>query len=274
MSEKKYANDAYIWQFLKGKGLNDFAVAGIMANLYAESAFIPTNLQNSYEKKFGLNDAQYTAAVDNGTYTNFDVDRGGYGLAQWTNAARKRNLLAFAKSQGKSIGDLQMQLDFLWKEMQEYTTMMPVLWNAKSILEAAAIFMLKFERPANQTKENQERRGRLGQPFYDKFAGKVVDPGTIPESPQVNPGATQVSSYRYNKAMNYNDFVVALNANQLNIRSGPSKSCSRNGELKGKGTTVKIATSVEEIETGTNWGLIAEGEKAGNWIDLSFTQAG
>jgi hypothetical protein len=158
--------------------------------------------------------------------------------------------------------------------MQEYGSMMPVLWNARSIFEAASIFMLKFERPANQTKENQERRGRLGQPFYDKFAGQVVDPGTIPESPHVNPETSKVSSYRYNKGMNYSDSIVALNASQLNVRSGPSKSYSRNGELRGKGTIVKIATSVEEIETGTNWGLIAEGEKAGNWIDLSFTQAG
>ena len=37
-------NDKTIWNFLKGKGLNDFAIAGIMGNIYAESGFKPTNL--------------------------------------------------------------------------------------------------------------------------------------------------------------------------------------------------------------------------------------
>lgn len=42
-----------IWSFFKGKGLNDFAIAGIMGNLNAESALKPTNLQNSYQSKLG-----------------------------------------------------------------------------------------------------------------------------------------------------------------------------------------------------------------------------
>lgn len=269
------ANDAYIWKFLKSKGLNDYATAGIMANLYAESAFIPNNLQNTYEKKFGLTDSQYTAAVDAGTYTAFETDRGGYGLAQWTNSGRKKNLLAFAKSKGTSIGDLQMQLDFLWLEMQDYTTMMPVLWNAKSIFEAASIFMLKFERPANVSQANQERRAKLGQPYYDKYAGKDMSdvPGPTPVVP-VPPVVVSTKQYRYNHEVDYNNAKVSLNASQLNIRLGPSKGYSRNGEFVGKGKEINIAVAVEEVDTRTLWGMIADGEKAGNWIDLSFTQAG
>ncbi|MBQ7478135.1 MAG: hypothetical protein IJT01_04445 [Selenomonadaceae bacterium] len=34
-----------IWKFLKDKGLNDFAVAGVMGNLYAESGLSPINLE-------------------------------------------------------------------------------------------------------------------------------------------------------------------------------------------------------------------------------------
>jgi hypothetical protein len=79
-----------------------------MGNLFAESCFIPTNLQNTYEKKLGFTDATYTKAVDNGTYSNFIKDGAGYGIAQWTFWSRKQNLLNFAKSQQKSIGDLNM----------------------------------------------------------------------------------------------------------------------------------------------------------------------
>ena len=69
-----------------------------MGNLEAESAMTPTNLQNSYESKLGMNDAEYTASVDAGVYTNFATDAAGYGLAQWTWNTRKQALLNHCKS--------------------------------------------------------------------------------------------------------------------------------------------------------------------------------
>ena len=82
-------NEERIWNFLKGKGLSDHGVAGLMGNLYAESALNPHNLQNTYEKKLGYTDDAYTAAVDSGDYANFVRDSAGYGLAQWTYWSRK-----------------------------------------------------------------------------------------------------------------------------------------------------------------------------------------
>ena len=87
MSEK------IIWDFLKKQGLNDYGTAGLMGNLYAESALNSNNLQNTYSKKFNLSDEEYTQQVDNGKYTNFVKDSAGYGLAQWTFWSRKQNLL-------------------------------------------------------------------------------------------------------------------------------------------------------------------------------------
>ena len=58
------ANDKTIWEFLKSQGLNDYGAAGLMGNLYAESGLSPTNLQNTYNNKFGMTDDEYTAAVD------------------------------------------------------------------------------------------------------------------------------------------------------------------------------------------------------------------
>lgn len=83
------ANDKIIWDFLKKEGFNDFGVAGLMGNLNAESGLRSNNLQDTYNRKLGLSDAQYTAQVDNGTYNNFVKDAAGYGLAQWTYWTRK-----------------------------------------------------------------------------------------------------------------------------------------------------------------------------------------
>lgn len=96
-----------IWNFFKRKGLNDFGVAGLMGNLYAESGLSSTNLQNSYEKKLEMTDDQYTTSVDNGDYTNFANDGAGYGLAQWTYWSRKQNLLNFVRNRNCSIGNLE-----------------------------------------------------------------------------------------------------------------------------------------------------------------------
>ena len=111
---KGTTNEERIWNFLTCKGLNSFAVAGLMGNLYAESGLQPNNLQNSYERSLGMTDAEYTAAVDNGSYSNFIKDSAGYGLAQWTYWSRKQNLLNYVKKAGKSIGDLEAQLCFLY----------------------------------------------------------------------------------------------------------------------------------------------------------------
>lgn len=67
-------NEKVIWDYLYGKIGNAYGTAGLMGNLYAESALKPNNLQNTYEKKLGLSDAKYTAKVDDGSYTNFIKD--------------------------------------------------------------------------------------------------------------------------------------------------------------------------------------------------------
>ena len=137
-------NEEKIWKFLKSKGFTDFGVAGLMGNLYAESGLSPINLQNSYEKKLNFTDQSYTQAVDNGSYTNFVKDAAGYGLAQWTYWSRKQNLLNYARSVGKSIGDLDMQLEFLCKELSGYSAVWKTLQSAKSVFEVSNAVLLQL----------------------------------------------------------------------------------------------------------------------------------
>lgn len=180
-------NAKVIWNFLKGKGLNDYAIAGVMGNLKAESALNPKNLQNTYEKKLGFTDETYTAAVDDGSYDNFVKDKAGYGLAQWTYWSRKQNLLKFAKAAHVSIGDLQMQLDFFWEELQGYKSVMGTLAVATSVREASDAVMLNYERPANQSETAQKKRASYGQAFFDKYGSSVGEVETKKEPIAVAP---------------------------------------------------------------------------------------
>lgn len=163
-------NEQKIWNYLVGKGLSKAGAAGLMGNLYAESCLNPINLQNTYEKKLGYTDAAYTAAVDSGSYKNFVRDSAGYGLAQWTYWSRKQNLLNFAKKAGKSIGDLEMQLDFLWNELQGYAAVLSVLKTASTVKSASDSVLVNFERPADQSATAKNRRAGFGQVYYDRYA--------------------------------------------------------------------------------------------------------
>ena len=165
-------NEKAIWDYLYGKIGNACGVAGLMGNLYAESALRPNNLQNTYEKKLGLSDTQYTAKVDDGSYTNFVKDSAGYGLAQWTYWSRKQALQEYAKASGKSIGDLDMQLAFIWKELSEgYKALLKTLQTATSVKDASTAVLTQYERPADQGASVQAKRAGYGQTYYDKYAG-------------------------------------------------------------------------------------------------------
>lgn len=143
--------EKYIWSRLTAAGLTPAGAAGLMGNLYAESGLNPENLQNTHEKKLGLTDAAYTAAVDAGTYTNFAGDGAGYGLAQWTYKTRKAALLAYVRAAGRSVGDLEAQVGFLLQELAgSYKGVLSTLKSAQDVRAASDAVLLQFERPADQ----------------------------------------------------------------------------------------------------------------------------
>ena len=169
------ANDKAIWDFLADKIGNPYGAAGLMGNLFAESCLNPKNLQNGFEPILGYTDEGYTNAVDNGTYRNFDNDQAGYGLAQWTFPARKHNLLAYATGRGASIGDLDMQLGFLWHELQGYKAVLDALVSTKSVREASDAVLTGYEKPKDQSEAMKERRAAFGQSYYDIYAVKDAE---------------------------------------------------------------------------------------------------
>ena len=166
-----------IWRWLWERIGNDYGVAGLMGNLCAESGLNPQNLQNSYESLLGYTDQTYTAAVDSGKYSEqeFVSDRAGFGLAQWTARERKQALFDFAKLKGASIGDLEMQLGFLWTELgRGYKSVLDALILAKNVRDASDAVMLKYEVPADTSENNRASRADLGMMYYERYAVGAV----------------------------------------------------------------------------------------------------
>lgn len=150
-------NAKAIWKRLKSKGMSETGISGLMGCWKNESNFNPMNLENKFEKKYG-SDKEYTNYVDsNNKWPDSPNDAVGYGLAQWTGANnnpnsgnRKHNLLAYAKSKGTSVGDLNTQVDFAYDELKNsgrYNKAYNNLMSAKTPADAAAAALGNYEMP-------------------------------------------------------------------------------------------------------------------------------
>ena len=189
--------------------------------------------------------------VDGGNYPNFVTDKAGYGLAQWTFWSRKQELLDFAREQRKSIGDLQMQLDFLWKELQKsYPAVLTVLKSADNVREASDAVLLWYERPADQSEAVMVKRAGYGQKYYDKYGG----------------GSSGASSGGMTNADC--PFLVRVTAKDLRIRKGNGTDTAWTGKYVPPGVY-----TIVEVKPGkgsnAGWGRLKSGA---GWISLDFVK--
>lgn len=166
-------NEKYIWDTLLEDIGNEYGVAGIMGNLYAESHLIANNLQETYEVSLGVNDEQYTSQVDSGARSEYSFvhDSAGYGIAQWTYYSRKQDFYNAKKKANCSIGNLEFQVAYLLEELAKgYGGTLAKMKTATSVYEASTAFLLEYERPANQSASVQAIRASYSQNYYDKYA--------------------------------------------------------------------------------------------------------
>lgn len=273
------ADQKAFWDYFLGKLGNEYGVAGLMGNISVESGFVSNNLQGYYESRLGYNDATYTAAVDNGTYKNFVNDDAGFGLAQWTYYSRKQNLLNYAKSKNKSIGDFRMQLDFLWEELQGYRSVVSTLKSAKSVYEASKSVHINYECPADQSSKAISDRAACCQKYYDKYAKgatTAVKSGfKLGEEVKLVKGAKYVSgqsipSWVFDKVL----YVREINDNEIIIST--LKSGAITGVVDAKYlTSVTSSNNATSISTTFNLGdkvklvsgaKFATGQSIASWV--------
>lgn len=220
-------NEKVIWDCLLSMVGNVYGTAAIMGNLMAESSLNPQCATGKNKT------ANYTKDADNGA-VDFVNDGVAFGLVQWCFCTRKQGLLNYAKSTGRSVGHLQMQLEYLVKEMSEnYKTAWKTVQSTNSIRTASDIVMLKYEKPASTSEAAKKKRAEYAQKFYDQFAGS---PSPAPSGKKMVRAKTQV-----------------------NIRITPDKKTARLGELK-KGQ------ELEWIATENGWHKVAV------WVSGDFSE--
>lgn len=138
-------NKTIIENFLRGKGLNDMAIAGVMGNIQQESNFSTTATNKS---------------------------SGAYGLFQWT-GSRKTGLKNFAFSKGTSESDINTQLEYFWHELNTTESKTKnVLFNSNysSASDYAVAFENSYERSGGSA---LDKRKSFAEIIFNAITGKA-----------------------------------------------------------------------------------------------------
>lgn len=163
-----------IWNYFISKGYSPYGTAGIMGNMNHESGMIVNRKQGDFSNGYAASE-QYTQAADSGAI-DFVHDSIGYGLVQFTYHTLKQALLDRAKAEGKSVGDLGVQLD----EIDSYLNANGLagrLKTATSVREASNIFLHEYERPADQSAAVEQTRASAGESFFNQYNNSSVGNG-------------------------------------------------------------------------------------------------
>lgn len=163
-----------IWNTLKGFGLTDAGVAGMMGNINCESSYDAGNLQDTYNTQWRITDKEYTNEVNNKVRnkSKFSNDGGGYGLAQWTSSDRKKKMYEYiVENNGKGIDNLLYQLKFMNSELtSNYSGVGNVLRSTNDVNVASDKVLYSYEIPKYPELTKQKRRNYAWD-AYNAYAG-------------------------------------------------------------------------------------------------------
>ena len=178
-----------IYQALRSGGLSRAGALGMMGNIGAESAFV----SNIVESRCPMSGWDYTHNVNIGAISpeSFACDSYGYGLCQWTLPYRKRKLWNFAYTANESIGDENMQVQFILRELKtegEYDSLYNFLCETEDMYEATKRICLTYERPAvNNIDVRYQIACRCANEAYDDPDQQEPDDGCGDDSCPIDP---------------------------------------------------------------------------------------
>ena len=186
----------YIGQRCVKAGMTIAGAAGVLSNVQAESVFKSTNLEDAYETRLGMNDAEYTAAVDSGRYQNFTQDQAGYGLCQWTAQDRKQGMMKFHRSRNASIGDFQTQVEWLLQEIKGYSYAWRTCSTSHDPGECGYAVCKYYEIPAN-TENEANRRRSAAQQWFSFLQENIEKETPVQPAPEPKPQEEQTQKTEF-----------------------------------------------------------------------------
>lgn len=150
-------NKQIVWNYLVSTmGFSNLQAAGIMGNIEQESNF-RTDVEGP--------------VVDG---------KKAYGLAQWY-AGRRTALESYASSVNKPVSDLNMQLDFLAKELNDdyKVRVLDPIKASNNLAEVTRIWLERFEVPCTPGSTDCDREMNIRLPNAESFLREFGNGGAV-----------------------------------------------------------------------------------------------
>ena len=188
-----------IWFSIKNWCSNEYGIAGLMGNLYAESGLIFGRCENDFTADYSPSQV-YTQKLNSGQVTRDQFRYNsvppqtsgygpGYGLAQWTFYTRKYAYWDYYNegSHGQAGSDT-FELWFLEAEITgllteyNYLSVYSAMQSATTVRQASDVVLVQFENPYDQSEAVKILRASYGQALYDEYAGSDPPPPPPPQT--------------------------------------------------------------------------------------------
>ncbi|MGA4509019.1 phage tail tip lysozyme [Propionibacteriaceae bacterium G1746] len=157
-------NNLTAWNFFRGKGFTAAQTAGLIGNFIVESGADPIN---PAAKQYGGGP--------------------GRGIAQWE-GSRLTALYNYATQRGLPWYNLQLQLDFVWKELMGPESYAYSKIKATTTVSGAAVAVRQYyERPSVH---NDTARINAANSVYSRYSGSTPPPSTETSFPTLKQGST------------------------------------------------------------------------------------
>ena len=171
----------YVFDFFKGKGLKDYQSCGILGNIFHESRFNTGIIGDSRESM---------------------------GIVQW-HKSRLKQLSQYSKIKDKPITDKDLQLGFLWNELNgTYSYVLKELTDSTTIKEASFAWACKFEVCSGCcVKDSDSNKERLEE--SESYLEDYAVPDDVPDIPFRN--KTEGDAFRKWVNDNHKEYADKIN---------------------------------------------------------------
>jgi len=258
--------EEYVFWTLVSKGLTMEQAAGVVGNMWAESGVNPKRVQNTRTPE-GDRDTPPPGSI-------------GYGLVQWTPGTK---ILPDAQTANKSPGDLEFQVNLLWDQLEGRSRIPELsagnhLKQQTTVAAAAESFMLKFERPRDQSSTKIAERARLAERVFQNFSGKqppvgiTVNPSNSTPNPGCGQGGVAGTEVIIDGFVVYNQFDPAWKDKPYGTSTigqsgcGPSSIAMVVSTFTGTRVTPEMVANRFDSyyipDVGSNWQLMIDGPQA------------
>ena len=175
---KSEASEDFLWNTLSKDSPSDYITAGVLGYFKRESELRSDCISNWHTSNAaaGGEDVStlFTQEIDAGlrdgsTREQFIHDCkyrfGGYGLGQWSSTQYCEDLYDLAKKQGKSIGDAELQCEFVMMSMAKNDFLWKQLMEVKSATRAGELIALLYDGSQNAMGYS----ATMATYYYDKY---------------------------------------------------------------------------------------------------------